>query len=117
MILGETLLGQSSQVYYRFSRPQAMTEWWQWLVLASVVLVVGAYVVWMYRRDSMELPRTTCWVLSMLRLLVFAGILFFFLLVGVARAVLKPGPGQMCAHIWLETPQLRALYPLSISPK
>ena len=79
MILGETLLGQSSQVYYRFSRPQAMTEWWQWLVLASVVLVVGSYVVWMYRRDSMELPRTTCWVLSILRLLVFAGILFFFL--------------------------------------
>jgi FtsH-binding integral membrane protein len=63
---------------YQFARLQVMTEWWHWLVLLLVCAGVLAYVVAMYRRDSVELPRSLSWLLTALRLLAFVGILFFF---------------------------------------
>ena len=38
----------------------------------------SAFVVWMYRKDSVELPRGLAVLLCVLRLVAFAGILFFF---------------------------------------
>ena len=71
-------IAQTSGIYYQLARLQSLTEWWHWLVLAAICLAVAVYVGFMYRRDSVELPRGTALVLLALRLLAFGGILFFF---------------------------------------
>lgn len=68
-----------TEVYYQFARARAMTEWWHWVALAAVLVAIAAYVVWMYRRDTDELPRPTSLLLAGLRLAAFGGVLFFFL--------------------------------------
>jgi hypothetical protein len=72
------LAADTPSTYYQFARLQAMTEWWHWMLLAGLGLAVMAYVVWMYRRDSVELSRGLCWLLVLLRLAAFAGVLFYF---------------------------------------
>jgi hypothetical protein len=74
-LLAET----SSSVYYRFARIASLTEWWNWLLMAAIVIAIGTYVGWMYRKDSVELPRGLAVLLFGLRCLAFLGILFFFL--------------------------------------
>jgi hypothetical protein len=64
--------------FYQFARLQAMSEWWHWLMLAVVCAVALVYVVTMYRRDSVELSRSLTWLLVGLRLMAFAGVLFYF---------------------------------------
>lgn len=71
-------LAQSTGVFYQLARLQSLTEWWHWLVLAAVCVAIAVYVGFMYRRDSVELPRGLAVVLLALRLLAFVGILFFF---------------------------------------
>lgn len=71
------LLAQSA-TSYRFARLETFTEWWQWLLLVAVVGALGAFVVWMYRRDSVELPRGLAVLLCTLRLAALFGVLFFF---------------------------------------
>ncbi|MFM7073073.1 MAG: hypothetical protein ACKO38_14900, partial [Planctomycetota bacterium] len=71
-------LADASGTFHQFARLQSFTEWWQWLLLVFVSLAIGAYVVWMYRRDSVDLRPGTAWALVALRLLVFGGILFYF---------------------------------------
>lgn len=73
------LLAQETKTYFQFGRAQALTEGWQWLALVGVVGAVVAYVIYMYRRDSRELPPTIGWLLTGLRILAFSGILFYFL--------------------------------------
>lgn len=73
------VLGQVATTYHQFSRLQSLSEWWQWLVLIVVCLAVAAYVVVMYRRDSVELRPGLAWLLVALRLAAFLGILFFYL--------------------------------------
>jgi len=68
----------ATTIYYKLSRLQTLTEWWHWLALAAVVLAVAALVVWLYRKDSVELPRGLAVLLVGLRLAAFVGILFFF---------------------------------------
>ena len=68
----------TSTVSYEFARWQSMTQWWHWAVLATLIGLIAAYVVWMYRRDTVELSRTTGLALMALRLVAFSGILFFF---------------------------------------
>ena len=65
--------------YHQFARVQALDEWWHWLLLLIVTVAIGAYVVWMYRRDCEELPRPTSIALVLLRLAAFGGILFYYL--------------------------------------
>ncbi|HHK42295.1 MAG TPA: hypothetical protein ENJ50_07745, partial [Planctomycetaceae bacterium] len=77
--LGQTASPPTVEIYYQFSRLQAMTEWWHWVAFVSVIGAIAAYVVWMYRRDANELSRSTSILLAGLRLLAFAGIIFFFL--------------------------------------
>jgi hypothetical protein len=72
------LLAQSSSVYYQLGRLQSLSEWWHWLVLGAACLVVAVFVGYMYRRDSVELPRGLAVLLFTLRLLAFVGILFYF---------------------------------------
>ena len=72
------LAADTPSTYYQFARLQAMTEWWHWMLLVGLGSAVMAYVVWMYRRDSVELSRGLCWLLVLLRLAAFAGVLFYF---------------------------------------
>ena len=68
-----------TSVYHQFSRLQSMTEWWQWLLLLLVTVVVVAYIAVTYYFDSVELSKPLRWLLFALRVLAFAGILFYFL--------------------------------------
>ena len=48
----------SANIQYKLARLQTLTEWWHWLVLlVAVRWPIVAFVVWMYRKDSVELPR------------------------------------------------------------
>ncbi|MCI0359037.1 MAG: VWA domain-containing protein, partial [Planctomycetaceae bacterium] len=74
----EPVLAESSaNIYYKFAR-LPFSEWWQPLGLLGVCLAIAAYVAWMYRKDSVELPRGLAVLLFTLRLLAFLGVLFFF---------------------------------------
>ena len=68
----------SSGVYYQLARLQALSEWWQWLLLMGVIAAIVTYVVWMYRKDSIELSRGLALLLGGLRLFALLGILLFF---------------------------------------
>ncbi|MFO7906749.1 MAG: hypothetical protein ACQESR_25895 [Planctomycetota bacterium] len=68
-----------SSTLLRFTRLQAMSQWWHWLLLIAVCAVVAGHVIVMYWRDGVELSRGVRWSLVLLRILAFAGILFFFL--------------------------------------
>ena len=68
----------SANTYYQLARIQSLTEWWHWLLLMVLCASIAAYVVWMYLKDSIELPRGLAVLLFTLRLLAFFGILFYF---------------------------------------
>jgi hypothetical protein len=72
------LLAQTETLTLRFARLGMLTEWWHWLLLAAMLGGVVWYTVWMYRRDSVELSRSLAAVLTLLRLVAFAGILFYY---------------------------------------
>jgi hypothetical protein len=74
------LLAEStSHTYYRLSRLQAMSEWWHWLLLAGLCVLIFTYVIGIYWRDGVDLSRGVRWSLVGLRLCALVGILFFFL--------------------------------------
>lgn len=79
MNLRALLAATDSQVFHQFARVQTFTEWWQWFLLALVCAAVLSFVVILYRRDCVELPRGLAWGLCLLRCTAFLGILFFFL--------------------------------------
>jgi hypothetical protein len=73
------LAAASANIHYKLARVQTLNaEWWYWFALLVVVILVSAFVVWMYRKDSVELPRGLAISLCLLRLVALAGILFFF---------------------------------------
>ncbi len=74
-LLAET----ASHTIYQFARLQIMSEWWHWLLMIALCAAIFGYVVGMYWFDSVELSRGIRWSLVLLRLMAFAGILFFFL--------------------------------------
>ncbi|MEX2174441.1 MAG: vWA domain-containing protein [Pirellulaceae bacterium] len=80
MLAPQPMLAEASaEIYYQFSRLQSFSEWWHPLALLAVCVAIAAYVAWMYRKDSVELPRGLAVLLFTLRVLAFLGILFFFL--------------------------------------
>src|SRR5437667_11027965 len=70
----------SATIHYKFARLQAFAQgqWWHWLMLVMAVLAISTFAVWMYRKDSVELPRGLAILLCLLRLFAFTGILFYF---------------------------------------
>lgn len=68
----------SANIHYKLARMQTLTEWWHWMVLLALVAAIVGFVVWTYRKDSVELPRALAVTLCLLRLIAFLGILFFF---------------------------------------
>ena len=73
------MLAAETRTYFRFARTDLLTEWWQWLLVVLVCVLVGAYVLFMYLRDTVELPRGWSVILITLRLLALAAVLFYFL--------------------------------------
>jgi len=67
-----------TRVYYQWMRFEALDQWWHWLVLASVIAAIVSYVVYWYRRDWGELPKSLGWALLVLRLTALIGLLLFF---------------------------------------
>lgn len=78
---GSALLAQAAETrtYFELTRLQMLTEWWHWLLLLGGLIGIITYVVWMYRRDSVELPASTSILLAGLRIACFLALLFFFL--------------------------------------
>lgn len=72
------VVAQAESISLRFARLGSITEWWQWLLLLGLCGGLVAYTVWMYRRDTAELSRSLAIVLTLLRIIAFAGILFYY---------------------------------------
>ncbi len=68
-----------SRTFFDVARLHAMPQWWHWLALVGVCLVIASYLVLLYRRDTVELPKGTRILLIVLRLTTFIGLLIFFL--------------------------------------
>lgn len=68
-----------TRVIYQWLRIEQLDEWWHWLALVVSVIAVSAFVVFWYRRDSVEHPRTVGWALVLLRLAALVGLLLYFL--------------------------------------
>lgn len=69
----------AARTYYDVSRIRSLDQWWHWLILALVVISLVTFVISLYRRDGHELPRSLRWLLLLLRITAFAGLLIFFL--------------------------------------
>lgn len=72
------VIAATTNVTHEFARLSMLNQWWHWLVLLVVVVALVTFVGWLYRRDSIELPRGRAFALFSLRLAALAGILFFF---------------------------------------
>ncbi len=69
---------EDMRVFYQWMRIEQMDQWIHWFVLACCLLGLVSYVVYWYRRDWVELPKSIGWTLLGLRLLAMLGILIFF---------------------------------------
>jgi len=69
---------EDMRVFYQWMRIEQMDQWIHWFVLACCLLALVSYVVYWYRRDWVELPKSIGWALLGLRLLALLGILIFF---------------------------------------
>jgi hypothetical protein len=67
-----------ARTFFQWARVDRFTQWWHWLLLLAVCLGLLAYVVRIYRRDTLELPRGTAWGLLLLRVTALLGLLVFF---------------------------------------
>lgn len=68
---------QLSRTYYEVMRLRQLDEWWHWLLLALVCIAVIAIVTMMYVYDSRQLARGKRWLLLVLRVSAFVGLLVF----------------------------------------
>jgi hypothetical protein len=64
---------------YQFAQAQSFSEWWQMPLLVLVCVLLAAFVIYMYRRDSVELRRGIGILLAFLRIAAFAGLLLAYL--------------------------------------
>ncbi len=67
-----------TQVSYEWLRFEQLDQWWHWLALAAVVIVLGGFTIWLYRRDSHELPGPVRTALLVLRIAALLGLLLHF---------------------------------------
>ncbi len=70
--------GVESRVIYEFASLQRLDQWWHWIVLLAVILSIISYVVFWYRKDWVELPKSLGLALLFLRLTALIGIFVFF---------------------------------------
>jgi hypothetical protein len=75
---GGTWLLSQTRITYQWLRFEQLNQWWHWLLLVAVALVVCVHVVGWYRRDGVDLARPVAWSMLLLRLAAFLGILLYF---------------------------------------
>ncbi len=68
----------ASRVTYEWARFAAYTERWQFLALGAAVVAILALVIYLYRRDSVELRRGTGVLLAGLRIVALLGLLAYY---------------------------------------
>ncbi|MFO1066754.1 MAG: hypothetical protein U0892_23085 [Pirellulales bacterium] len=71
-------LTAETRIFYQWMRFEQLDQWWHWLLVIGLSVAVLSFVVWMYRRDSVEQMRPVRWALLLLRLAAFVGLLLFF---------------------------------------
>ena len=69
---------EDMRVFYQWMRVEQMDQWIHWFVLACCLVGLVSYVVYWYRKDWVELPKSIGWTLLSLRLFALLGILVFF---------------------------------------
>lgn len=83
-LLAQTTDGTADRVVYELARLREYGDPRLTLALLAVVAIALAGVVWfLYRRDTVELPRSVGAALALLRLVALAGLVVFFL--GIER--------------------------------
>lgn len=78
MVSAWLLAETAERTTYELGRFQAYGERWHFLLLAFACVAIAAFVVWMYRRDSIELRPGAGWLLLALRLTALLGLLAFY---------------------------------------
>jgi hypothetical protein len=68
-----------STTRYQFTLWQSLSEWWQAPLVVLACLAIVVFVVYMYRRDSVELRPGVGLFLAVMRLTALAGLLLFYL--------------------------------------
>ncbi len=74
-LLGDAML----RTYFEFERLHRITSWWHWIALVTSCIGILTFVIWMYRRDSVEIRSGMAFTLLLLRVFALAGILVTFL--------------------------------------
>ena len=73
------VFADSTRTYFDLTRLHQMSQWWHWMAFLAVCLAVVFFVSFLYKRDSVELPKGIRYLLLMLRIVAFGGLLIFFL--------------------------------------
>lgn len=76
---GLILAEVSSRTTFELGRLQQLSERWHLLVLALLCAAIAGVVIWIYRRDSIELRPVLAVTMTLLRIVAFAGLLLYFL--------------------------------------
>lgn len=78
--LGPWLLAQEDvRVYYQWMRLEQLDQWHHWFLLALCLVAIISWVVYWYRKDWEELPKSLGYALLILRLTALIGIFIFFM--------------------------------------
>lgn len=102
------LLAQTNlRSHFEWGRLQSLDQWWHWAILLSGLMVFAWYIVWMYRKDSEELPRGTAVALTALRLAAVAGLLFYFF--GLERRTDRAYVANSRVYVLVDTSQSMSL--------
>ncbi len=103
-----SFLAQSDlRSHFEWGRLQSLDQWWHWALLLSGVILLSSYVIWMYRKDSEELPRGTAFALTALRLAAIAGLLFYFF--GLERRTDRAFVANSRVYVIVDTSQSMSL--------
>ena len=62
-LLGDAML----RTYFEFERLHRITSWWHWIALVTSCIGILVFVIWMYRRDSVEIRSGIAFTLLLLR--------------------------------------------------
>ena len=67
------------RVYYQWMRLEQLDQWHHWFLLALCLAAIVSWVVYWYRKDWEELPKSLGYALLILRLTALLGIFIFFM--------------------------------------
>ncbi len=78
LVFNTVTLAQT-RVSYSWTRLEQLDQWWHWIALTIVALLVATFITRIYTRDGGDLPPLVKWSLVALRLAAVLGLLVHFL--------------------------------------